>query len=207
LEPEHKVLSTSICDANAIAHVLNHIDHEYNIRSGSVTTLHPWLSYQNILDGAAKNISPDPNKYTPSNGTQNFGLGRASVNAIIPKKTTAVAATEKVLTQVKGKLVSHSFRVPTASVTCSDIVLQTEKNGSYEALKQSIEGWANQNQYVGLNYEPRISIDYQGEALSAIIDMQWLQFQNGSIKVIVWYDNEWGYCSRVLDLVDKVHRI
>lgn len=204
LKPEHKVLSASICDANAIAHVLNFIHNEFIISNGSVTTLHPWLSYQNLVDGAAKGIAPDPNKYTPINSTQNYGLGRASVDAIIPKTTTAVSCTEKILTTLKGKIASQSFRVPTDVVTCSDIVLQTEKKISYEELKQHIEQWANQNQYVGLNYDPRISLDYEGEELSAVIDMQWLQVKNDLIKVVVWYDNEWGYSCRVLDLVEKV---
>ncbi|MCP3924025.1 MAG: aldehyde dehydrogenase [Desulfobacterales bacterium] len=204
IESGQRTFSASICDANALAHILQMIDNEYKIHSGSVTTLHPWLTYQNLLDGAAKGIAPDPNKYTPPHIKENYGMGRASIGAMIPKKTTAVTCTEKILTSIKGKLLSHSYRIPTSTVSISDLVLKTEKKVTSEILIPTIEEWAKENPFVKLNYEPLISLDYQGEEASAVIDMQWLQVENDLIKIVLWYDNEWGYSSRVLDLVEKV---
>ncbi len=204
ISSSQNVLSSSICDANAIAHILEFIHKEYTILSGSVTTLHPWLTYQNLMDGAAKGVAPDPNKYTPLDSTQNFGLGRASVDAIIPKTTTAMKCTEKVLSELDGRILSHSYRVPTAIVSCSDIVLTTEKKLTQAELVSKIENWAKTNKYVSLNYEARVSNDYKGETASVVIDMQWLQVKNGLVKIVAWYDNEWGYSARVLDLVEKI---
>ena len=194
------VFSSSICDANAIAHLLELIDSNFDIVSGSVTTLHPWLSYQNLVDGAAKGIAPDVNKFTPSHIKNNFGLGRTSVGAIIPKDTTAVTATEKVLTNIKGKLIAHSFRVPTQVVSCSDILLRTKTNIDLKDFEKLVQEKYKNSKYVRLNYESAISIDYEKEECSAVLDMQWLKVKKDMIKFVVWYDNEWGYCERVHDL-------
>jgi len=203
---EHNVISSSICDANAIAHVLEFVENEYSILSGSITTLHPWLTYQNLLDGAAKGIKPDPNKFTPEYISENFALGRSSVSALIPKETTAVTSTEKVLKVLKGKLISHSYRVPTSVVSCSDMVLKTKVTPNLDELVNTIKEWAKLNRYICLNYESLTSCDFEGNEASAVIDMRWLQVKNSLMKFVIWYDNEWGYGSRVLDLVDKVAR-
>ena len=113
-------------------------------------------------------------------------------------------STEKVLSALEGRIISHSYRVPTAIVSCSDMVLTTEKKTTYEEFKTRLEQWATKNKYVGLNYEPRVSSDYKGEELSVVIDMQWLQVKNGLIKIVAWYDNEWGYSARALDLAEKI---
>jgi glyceraldehyde 3-phosphate dehydrogenase len=204
LKSNHNVISGSICDANAIAHILPIIDKEYLIESGSVTTLHPWLSYQNLMDGAMKGIAPDPNKFTPAHISNNFGLARSSISNLIPKNTTAVTAVEKVLSGLKGKLLSHSFRIPTSTVSCADIILKTRKTQSINELSDLLIKEVRTNAYVRLNYEPLISSDYEMEEASAVIDMQWLKVNNGLIKIVLWYDNEWGYSSRIIDLVRKL---
>lgn len=194
IKPNQKLFSSSICDANAISHVLKYIDSCYKIQSGSVTTVHPWLSYQNLVDG------PSKSQITPGKMWTDFSLGRASNNTLIPKKTTAVSATEKVLSKLKDKLLSFSYRVPTDIVSGSDITIIPKNIPSKKQLVDEFENEFISNPLVELNYDSKISLDYKKNNHSCIIDMQWLNVKNGIIKVIVWYDNEWGYSSRVLDL-------
>ena len=195
LNSNHKVVSNSICDANAIAHVLKWIHDEYEIASGSVTTLHPWLSYQNLVDGISISQS------TPGVVWNDYALGRASTDSIIPKNTTAVTALEKVLPELDNKIMSFSYRIPTDIVASSDITLQTRKTPSSEEFVDFIKSKISKSSYVRANYESLVSLDYEQEEYSAVLDMQWLKVENGMIKIILWYDNEWGYSCRVLDLV------
>lgn len=197
----HDVVSNSICDANAIAHVLKWIDEEYGIKTGSVTTVHPWLSYQNLVDGAS--IS----QKTPGVVWADYSLGRASVNSLIPKNTTAVKATEKVLPRIEGKLASFSYRVPTDIVSSSDVTIIPERVPTNEELKAFFDKKIAESKYVKGNLESLVSLDYKKSSASGIVDLQWLSIHNGVIKVVLWYDNEWGYCSRVLDLVEKLSQI
>jgi len=193
---EDKILSSSICDANAIAHVLDWLDQKYGIKRGSVTTLHPWLSYQNLVDGPAISQS------SPGVVWKDYALGRASTDSLIPKNTTAVTAVEKILPNLEGKLLSFSFRTPTDIVACSDMVLELNQDVSLEEVSKFIRSKAEGSDYVRVNDESLVSLDYEMDSASATIDMQWLKMQNGLLKIVVWYDNEWGYASRVLDLAE-----
>ena len=201
LEESDQVVSNSICDANALAHVLKWIDDEYGIDSGSITTLHPWLSYQNLVDG------PAISKSKPGVVWKDFALGRASSDSLIPKNTTAVSAVEKVLPSLKNKLMSFSYRVPTDIVASSDITLNTSIQPTQEKLKIFLESKINQSNYIRANYESLVSLDYEEEEVSAVLDMQWLQVGNGMIKLVLWYDNEWGYSARTLDLTEALLRL
>jgi glyceraldehyde 3-phosphate dehydrogenase len=192
------VVSNSICDANAIAHVMKWIDEEYGIETGSLTTLHPWLSYQNLVDGPAISQS------TPGLVWKDYALGRASIGGVIPKNTTAMIATEKVLPNLQGKVMSFSYRIPTAVVATSDITLKTRRVPQNEELREFLESKIANSKYVRANYDSLISVDYEREDVSAVIDMQWLKVENGLIKLVLWYDNEWGYSSRALDLLDHL---
>ncbi|NMC47854.1 MAG: aldehyde dehydrogenase [Desulfovibrio sp.] len=198
LTPADKIVSNSICDANAIAHVLHWIDGQYTIRSGSVTTLHPWLSYQNITDG------PSISQSNPGCVWKDFALGRASVGCVIPKNTTAVTAVEKILPGIKGKLHSFSYRIPTDVVASSDIVIWTQDVPSPEEFRRFLDERLARSPYVRANTESLVSQDYEREEASAIIDMQWTGMVNGTMKLILWYDNEWGYSCRVLDLARRI---
>tara|TARA_B110000483_G_scaffold98644_1_gene120998 strand:+ start:11884 stop:12933 length:1050 start_codon:yes stop_codon:yes gene_type:complete len=211
IDKSSKIFSSSICDANAIAHFLNLIDTNYGIISGSAVTLHPWLSYQNLLDGAAKGISPDPNKYTPSmeNNSHlvgNFALGRSSVGSIIPKETTAISATEKVLKNIHGKIMSFSYRIPTATVASASIFLNTSKIIKKDSFLNELEN-LSKNKIIKLNFEHLTSKDYEKEQASSVIDVNYIKINKNQIQFILWYDNEWGYSSRVLDLATYISQI
>ena len=195
---KHHVVSNSICDANAIAHIMKWIDGEYGIKSGSLTTLHPWLSYQNLVDGPAISQS------NPGVVWADYALGRACTDSIIPKNTTAMDAVEKVLPHLKGKILSFSYRIPTDIVASSDITLFLQEEVSSDSLMSFITKKCDDSLYVKLNDESLISLDYEKEESSAVIDAQWIKVTGNVVKIVLWYDNEWGYSARVLDLVSKL---
>jgi len=198
---KHKVLSNSICDANAIAHIMHWINGEYGIESGSLTTLHPWLSYQNLVDGPAISQS------NPGVVWSDYALGRACTDSIIPKNTTAMDAVEKVLPGLKGKVLSFSYRIPTDIVASSDITLFLQNEVSEESLISFITKKSQESSYVKLNDESLVSLDYEKEESSAVIDTQWIKVKDNVVKIVLWYDNEWGYSARVLDLVNKLIQV
>lgn len=201
LTAEHKVVSNSICDANAIAHIMKWIDDEYGIEGGALTTLHPWLSYQNLVDG------PAISQANPGIVWTDFALGRASIDSLIPKNTTAMTAVERVLPDLTGKILSFSYRIPTGIVASSDITLNLSREIQQEELKGFLERKCNNSRYVKVNTESLVSLDYEQEESSAVLDMQWVNVCGNTVKIILWYDNEWGYSARVLDLAKKISEI
>jgi len=201
INENHKVLSSSICDANAIAHVLNWIDKEYGIKDGSLTTLHPWLSYQNLVDAPAMSQSISGNVWP------DYALGRSSVGSVIPKNTTAMTAVENILPNLKNRILSFSYRIPTALVATSDITLNLNSQVDSKSLIAFLEQMCLDSPYVEMNSESLISLDYEKNYASAIIDKQWVKSVNNVVKLILWYDNEWAYSARVLDLVSKIAKI
>ena len=192
---QHHVISSSICDANAIAHPLYALDKTFGIDEGYVTTLHPWLSYQNLVD------APLSSQSNPGHFWKDYSLGRASVGAIFPKNTTAVAALRPILPSIVDRLGSFSYRIPTAIVTSADMTLRLSRAVSLEEVRDCIETLVAQSPYLAINEEALVSVDYLQSPASAVFDMQWLGLCGDRLlKVVVWYDNEWGYSSRVADL-------
>jgi glyceraldehyde 3-phosphate dehydrogenase len=196
-DSRHDLVSSSICDANAVAQVLKIVNENWKIKSCMLTTLHPWLSYQNLVDGTVASIS------NPGNVWKDFSLGRSAVNNLIPKNTTAAKAVLEVLPELKGKLDAMSFRIPTDVVTCSDITIFCEEDVTpEEALKVFEE---SQNNFLTVNKESKVSVDYKMTEHSAILDAQWIKVLNNNVlKLVVWYDNEWAYACRALDVARMV---
>jgi glyceraldehyde 3-phosphate dehydrogenase len=180
---------------------LKWLDDKYGIEGGALTTLHPWLSYQNLVDG------PSISQSNPGIVWTDYALGRASVDSLIPKNTTAMSATEQVLPQLQGKILSFSYRIPTNIVASSDITLNLSKNVTEAELQEFLTTQCHNNPYVKINTESLVSLDYEQEEASAILDMQWVKVKGKTVKVVLWYDNEWGYSARVLDLVNKLSTI
>tara|TARA_B100000965_G_scaffold406313_1_gene444576 strand:- start:3323 stop:4360 length:1038 start_codon:yes stop_codon:yes gene_type:complete len=197
---KHNVISTSICDASALAPILKAIDEKWNIENGFVTTLHSMLSYQNLLDGSLKSVS------NPTHSWKDYTLGRNSNLSLIPKNTTAINAVEKCLPSLKNKLSGLSFRVPTNIVCGSDISLKVNKNCSLSELKSFLKNISKIKKNI-FKYEEEklVSIDHVGTDKSLIIDSNYLNVLNSKmIKIIIWYDNEWGYSRRVIDIASLV---
>ncbi len=172
---------------------------KYGIDHGFVTTLHPWLQYQNLLDGPSISWS------MPGYLDPHYALGRASTFSLMPKPTTTVTAVCKVLKFLKNKFYSFSYRVPTATVTSCDISMKLNKKVTVEDIINLFKGEAKKQKLKIFynNFDPLVSIDFKGSEYSAIIDHRWTAVNNGDyLKLILWYDNEWGYSCRVVDLVD-----
>jgi glyceraldehyde 3-phosphate dehydrogenase len=191
-------ISSSICDANALVPCLNLLNNSFGIDHGFVTTLHPWLGYQNLLDGPALSVSD------PGHIHSTYALGRSSINTLIPKTTTCVKATCQVLPEMENKFMSVSYRVPTMIVSSADISIKLKKKVIVEDLISLFtEAQKKQKFEVIYNsYEALTAIDFRKSRYSANIDHRWTMVNSESYcKLILWYDNEWGYSCRVNDLV------
>ena len=198
---KHNVISSSICDATAITPLLVELDNKWGIKNCFITTLHPWLSYQNLVDGSLKSVS------NPGHYWQEFSLGRNSTLSLIPKDTTASTATIRVAPQLDGKLDAVSFRVPTSIVSASDMTIQTSSPVNENELRNYLQNLSiARSDLYEYEKENLVSIDYLGNPKSTIIDSNRLKVLNENmVKVIIWYDNEWGYSSRVVDIVKLVN--
>lgn len=193
------VLSTTICDANGISHVLKFLEHTWGIESGFVTTLHPWLSYQNLVDG------PVAWQASPGHFWTDYSLGRSSIGTLIPKNTTAVTALRSVMPGIEAKLQGLSFRVPTQTVCAADLSIRLNKSLTLGQLQYDMADYFAGSPYVLLSSEQLISIDFEQRSESAVIDTRWTSvLSDNMVKVILWYDNEWGYACRVTDLAIKI---
>lgn len=196
----HHVISSSICDANALAPVLNEINKAWGIENCFVTTLHPWLSYQNLLDGFVSSIA------SPGHFWKDYSLGRASVMSLIPKDTTSAKATLQVLPELEGRLDAISFRVPTHMVSASDITVTVKDPITAESVNSHFEKKSEKNPEVfGFERDHLVSIDYLGTTKSVIVDSRRTRvLGQHMLKMVLWYDNEWAYSSRVVDLVSLI---
>ena len=199
LKKDHKVISSSICDTTAIAPFLKVISSISNINSGSITTLHPWLNYQNLLDGKSASWSKPGETYG------HYELGRASIGNMIPKKpTTALDATLKILPSLKeSNLISFSYRTPHPIVSSADLTLNLDDEVSKDEIENEIKKFIQSQNYniFEINNSPLVSSDFIGNSASCIYDERWAMTTKKTVKAILWYDNEWGYSSRVLDQV------
>jgi glyceraldehyde 3-phosphate dehydrogenase len=198
----HDVIASSICDATAIAPILRLIRDAFGIRCGYVTTLHPWLNYQNIMDGPASSWS------VPGEIYHHYALGRSVIGNIIPKPTTALAATCKVVEGLDADSIgSFSYRTPTAIVGSADISLVTRDTVDLEQVETLIEEYEQTQKWriVHRNIEPLVSLDFKKCDYSAVVDSRWTNVVNGElIKLVLWYDNEWGYACRVVDQITHI---
>lgn len=193
------LIASSICDANALAPVVRVLDEQFGIEHGFLTTLHPWLNYQNLLDG------PSISYATPGQIHDYYALGRASQGSLIPKTTSAVHATEKVLPQLKGKLLSMSYRIPTAIVSTADLSVCLGRKTSADAVKQALLAAEREQHWKTIHNsdEALVSVDFRGSPYSAIVDHRWIMMNDRNfLKVVLWYDNEWGYSYSVVELLD-----
>ncbi|WP_108062277.1 glyceraldehyde 3-phosphate dehydrogenase NAD-binding domain-containing protein [Poseidonibacter lekithochrous] len=194
----HKVISTSSCNATALLPALKLIDEAKEIICGDIVTIHPLLNHQRVLDGsfigsATRNVD------------YNFEFGRSSTQNIIPSKTTTIDACSYVLDMFNHDLISsNSLRVPTDTVGAINVTLFTkEKSNKEEIINLFEECEKNQEFPVVLNnYDPLVSSDFKQENKTTIIDHRYTDVKNGNmIKLLVWYDNEWGYASKTVDIL------
>lgn len=198
----HNIISSSICDATAMAPVLKILQEQYGIDYAAITTVHPLLSYQNVVDGQSDSW------FDPGHIYGHYPLGRSVFNNIIPKPTTSVTAACKVLKNVNpSQIASFSYRTPTTIVASADMSVVLKEKTSLRHLREVFEGYENDQRWEIIHNEsqPLVSLDYRQSPYSAIVDNRWLQVIDGKLlKIVLWYDNEWGYASRVVDQLEYV---
>lgn len=204
-DKKHNLIASSICDATAIAPITKLIDAKFKIKSGYLTTLHPWLSYQNLMDGPSSSWS------MPGEVYHHYALGRSSIGNLIPKPTTAMDAVLKVLPNLsKNSIGSFSYRTPTQIVGSADITFYVEEELDKEDLISTFEDFKNIQKFpiIRITKEPLVSSDFIGDKHSCIIDERWLDVVNKKlIKCVLWYDNELGYSSNIIRQIKYVHSI
>ncbi|MDA8165248.1 MAG: type I glyceraldehyde-3-phosphate dehydrogenase [Desulfobacteraceae bacterium] len=180
---QHHIVSNASCTTNCLAPVTKIILDRFGIRRGLMTTIHSYTNDQKILDFPHKDLR----------------RARAAALSMIPTKTGAAAAIGLVLPELKGKFDGLAVRVPTPNVSLVDVVIEVERETSGTEVNQALQEATGR--YLGFSDEPLVSIDYQGDAHSGVVDSLSTKVIGTSVKVLAWYDNEWGYSNRVLDLV------
>lgn len=193
---KYKLISSSICDVVAIAPYLKLLDKHFKIICGHITTVHPVLSYQNLLSN--KSISWN----SPGNTYSHYALGRAAINNLIPKPTSVLETMKPSIDTFDTKILRcFSYRVPTQIVGSSDINLVFKENFSVKQINQIIKKEVNKQKFkiFSINDEPKVSLDYLNDEHSLVYDLPWSSKTGNLFHSVIWYDNENGYSSRVVD--------
>jgi glyceraldehyde 3-phosphate dehydrogenase len=188
-DPEkHVVISNASCTTNCLAPVAKVLNENFGIVKGLMNTIHSYTNDQRILDQPHSDLR----------------RSRAAALSIIPTTTGAAKAVALVLPELKGKLTGLSMRVPTPTVSVVDLVVDLEKNVTVDEVNAALRRAAENGLKGILEYceEPLVSIDFKGNPHSSILDaLSTMVIQDNMVKVISWYDNEWGYSNRVVDLI------
>jgi len=182
------IVSNASCTTNGLAPVAKVLDDNYGIEKGLMTTIHSYTSSQPILDAKDKK---DPRK------------GRAGATNLIPASTGAAKAIGKVMPHLNGKLNGQAIRVPTPNVSMVDLTVTLKKDTTLEEVQKVFSEASNTHLkgILGVDIEGRVSSDFIGETLSTVVPLDTIQvIENNMVKVLSWYDNEWGYSSRLVDM-------
>ena len=187
---KHNVISNASCTTNCLAPVVKVLRDSFGIKKGLMTTIHSYTNDQRILDLPHSDLR----------------RARAAAVSMIPTSTGAAKAIGLVMPDLKGKLDGFSMRVPTPNVSVVDVVVEADKPTTKEEVNKAMKAAADGplKGILGYSEEPLVSVDYRGDSRSSIVDALSTMVIDNMIKVISWYDNEWGYSSRVVDLVKKV---
>lgn len=195
---KHKVISTSSCNATALLPALKIINDSKHIVCGDIATIHPLLNHQRVLDGNFVGSATRDVDY-------NFEFGRSATQNIIPNNTTTIKACSYVMPFINHDLISsNSLRVPTDTVGAINVCLFTQKDSSKEEIIKIFEEYQSNQKHpiVFNNTEPLVSSDFKKEKFTTIIDHRYTDVKNKKmIKLLVWYDNEWGYASKTIEIL------
>lgn len=187
---EHNIISNASCTTNCLAPVAKVISNKLGITKGLMTTIHAYTNDQQILDKRHKDLR----------------RARAAAANIVPTTTGAAKAVALVLPELKGKLNGFSVRVPVPTVSMVDVVFEVEKPTTAEEVNKLLKE-ASENELkgvLGYSEEPLVSSDYVADPRSSIVDGLSTMVIDNMVKVVSWYDNEWGYSERVIDLAKLV---
>jgi glyceraldehyde-3-phosphate dehydrogenase, type I len=192
LTREDDIISNASCTTNCIAPVMAILEREFGIEKSLMTTIHSYTASQRILDAPAKDLRE----------------ARSAAENIVPTTTGAAIATAKVIPSLVGKFDGLSVRVPTAVVSLSDITAVLKRNTTKEEINEVFKRAAADPFYQGIltvTEEPLVSTDFKGNSHSTIVDLELTNVVGGNlVKVVAWYDNEWGYSNRLVEITADV---
>jgi glyceraldehyde 3-phosphate dehydrogenase len=187
----HNIISNASCTTNCLAPVAKVIHEKFGIRNAQMTTIHSYTNDQQLLDLPHKDLR----------------RARAAALNMIPTSTGAAKAVALVLPELKGKFDGISVRVPTPNVSLVDVVIEVEKETTTEEVNKALKDAANEELegVLAFSEEPLVSSDFKQNSNSSIVDAEYTKVIGGNmIKILSWYDNEWGYSCRVRDLVKYI---
>ena len=189
-----KIISAASCTTNCLAPVIDILNKDYSIEKGFMTTIHAFTSDQRILDNSHK----DPRR------------ARSASQSIVPTSTGASKAIGEIIPSLKGKLEGVAMRVPTPNVSLIELVFCTKKNLSIQIINNSFEKASKRNLkgILGITKEKLVSVDFNHNSHSAIVDASLTNVIGKNMgKISAWYDNEWGFSSRMCDIAQYLHKI
>jgi len=184
-------ISNASCTTNCLAPIAKVINDKFGMVEGLMTTVHALTATQLVVDG-------------PSKGGKDWRAGRAAANNIIPSSTGAAKAVGKVVPQLNGKLTGMAFRVPTVNVSVVDLTCKLERPASYEEIVNAMKEYANGSMrgILAVNEDDVVSTDFNHDMHSSILDVKaGIALNDTFVKLVSWYDNEWGYSNRLVDLL------
>lgn len=192
IEGASHVISNASCTTNSLGAVMAVLDAEFGVQKSLLTTVHSYTASQALQDAPAKDLRE----------------GRNAAENIVPTTTGAAIAVTKTLPQLEGKFDGLSIRVPTPVVSISDVTVLFERDVTVEEINEAFKKAASEPYYqgiLGVSEEPLVSRDYIGNSHSGVVDLLLTKVVGGNLgKVMVWYDNEWGYSNRLVELVSDV---
>ena len=192
LSRSDEIISNASCTTNCIAPIMAILEREFGVEKSMMTTVHSYTASQRLLDAPAKDLRE----------------ARSAAENIVPTTTGAAIATAKVIPSLEGKFDGLSVRVPTPTVSLSDITAVLRRNVSKEEINDLFQRASKEPFYqgiLGVTDEPLVSSDFKGSSFSCIIDLNLTNVVAGNlVKVVAWYDNEWGYSNRLVEIVSDV---
>ena len=187
----HKIISNSSCSTNCLAFLIKPLISNFKLENGYVNTIHSFTNDQSLIDGFKNDLR----------------RSRAANYSIIPTTTGSIKAIGKIFPKISGKIQGIATRVPTINVSFLDFVFYTKHNTNVKEINTLLKSFAKKNEYkqfVTYNELPLVSIDFNHTSYSCIFDLTQTKVIGNLIKVSAWYDNEWGYSNRMIDVLNYI---
>jgi glyceraldehyde 3-phosphate dehydrogenase len=188
---DENILDMGSCTTNCLAPVVKILDEEFGIVKGFMTTIHSYTNDQNLLDLPHKDLR----------------RARAAAENIIPTTTGAAKAIGKVVPSIKGKMDGIAVRVPTPVVSLVDLVCEISKETTVEEVNAAFDKYSDKGEMKGIFYvekDPLVSSDFKGNSFSSIFDPEYTKVNKNMVKLMAWYDNEWAYSCRLVELAQRI---
>jgi glyceraldehyde 3-phosphate dehydrogenase len=190
---EDHIVSNASCTTNCLAPIVEILDRKYGVKSGIMTTIHATTATQKTVD-------------SPS--LKDWRAGRGALQNIIPSSTGAAKAVARVLPSMKGRLNGMAFRVPTANVSVIDLTVNLEKDTSYDEICKIMKKESLSERYcniLGYTEEDVVSTDFMSDSRTSVFDAKaGMELNSTFFKIVSWYDNEWGYANKLIDLIEYI---